>query len=223
MFRRQDKNMLKSKKNILLFIFLIFINFQSFSHPHMWFTSSLEVIFAGKTLKGAYVTWTFDRFFSADIISGYDLNGDGVFNAAETADVYENAFSYTENYYYFTFIRQGEKRTSPEHIAKASFSVWQNKGIVSYRFFIDLSGFKGQEIFLACYDYTFFCDITYPKNAAVKFIYDKTLITPSYTVIENKNYPVYYDPLGAMDDNRIYYKWAPGLNTYYPKEVRIRF
>jgi len=189
----------------------------------MWFTSSLEVIFAGKALKGAYVTWTFDRFFSADIISGYDLNGDGIFSTKETADVYENAFSYSENFYYFTFIRQGEKRVSPEHIEKASFSVWQNKGILSYRFFIDLSKFKGKEIFLACYDYTFFCDITYPKNAAVKFIYDKTMIQPSYSIIENKNYPVYYDPLGAMDDNRIYYKWAPGLNTYYPKEVRIRF
>ncbi len=215
--------MLIKLKSIQIIIFIFLIGFPAFSHPHMWFTSSLEVVFSGKNLKGAYITWTFDRFFSADVISGYDLNGDGIFSTKETADVYENAFSYSENFYYFTFIRQGEKRVTPEHIEKASFSVWQNKGIVSYRFFIDLSKFKGQEIFLACYDYTFFCDITYPKNAAVKFIYDKTLITPSYTVIENKNYPVYYDPLGAMDDNRIYYKWAPGLNTYYPKEVRIRF
>lgn len=223
MFWRQNKNMIKSKKNILLFILLIFINFNTFTHPHMWFTSSLEVVFAGKNLKGAYVTWTFDRFFSADVISGYDINRDGVFSAAETADVYENAFSYSENFYYFTFIRHGERRTTPEHIEKASFSVWQKNGIVTYRFFIDLSEFKSREIFLACYDYTFYCDITYPKNAAVKFIYDESLVQPSYTIIENKNYPVYYNPLGAMDDNRIYYKWAPGLNTYYPKEVRIRF
>ena len=215
--------MLIKLKSIQIIIFIFLIGFPAFSHPHMWFTSSLEVVFSGKNLKGAYITWTFDRFFSADVISGYDLNGDGIFSTKETADVYENAFSYSENFYYFTFIRQGEKRVTPEHIEKASFSVWQNKGIVSYRFFIDLSKFKGQEIFLACYDYTFFCDISYPENKAVKFIYDKTLITPSYAIIENKNYPVYYNPLGAMDDNRIYYKWAPGLNTYYPKEVRIRF
>ena len=62
--------LIKSKKNVLVFIFLTFISFQTFPHPHMWFTSSLEVVFSGKTLKGAYITWTFDRFFSADVISG---------------------------------------------------------------------------------------------------------------------------------------------------------
>lgn len=190
------------------------------AHPHMSFTSTAEFVFEKKNLKGVFVEWTFDRFFSADIISGYDADNNGLFNKTETADVYENAFSYTQNYYYFCFIRQDKIRTSPDKIDK--FSVRQKNGIVTYRFFIDLSKFKERELFFAVYDYTFFCDISYPKDG-VSFVYDKAFIKPSYSISENKNYPVYYNPIGPIDDTRIYYKWAPGLETYYPKEIGIKF
>lgn len=215
----------KSMRRFLFFIpfclscFCIF-QVRLSAHPHMSFTSTAEFIFEKKKLKGVFVEWTFDRFFSADIISGYDTDRDGKFNKAETAEVYENAFSYTENYYYFCFIRQGSKRTSPEKIS--GFSVRQNNGIVTYRFFVDLKQFKGRELFFAVYDYTFFCDITYPKGG-VKFVYDTEFIKPSYSITENKNYPVYYNPIGPIEDTRIYYKWAPGLETYYPKEIAVRF
>lgn len=194
-----------------------------FAHPHMWFQSKIDFIFSGEKLTGAYVTWTFDRFFSAEIIADYDSNKDGKFTKAETEDVYNNAFIYTQNYYYFTFIRQGSVRTSPEKISKDKFSVWQKNGIVSYRFYVDLSKLKGRELYFACYDYTFFCDITYPEHKAVNFICDKTRLKPSFTIEENKAFPIYYNPLGAADDMTIYYKWAPGLQTYYPLEIHIKF
>ena len=210
------------KKAVFCFIFIFGLK-TLFAHPHMWFTSKVEFIFSGSTLKGAYVTWTFDRFFSADIINGYDVNNDGKFSAAEAQDVYDNAFTYTRNYYYFIFIRQGKNRTSPKNVDKSKFSVRQNNGIVSYNFYINLEDVKGREVLFACYDYTFFCDITYPKNTAVKFVYDDKTIHPKYEIVENKNYPVYYDPLGAIDDFSIYNKWAPGLNTYYPLEIKVTF
>lgn len=189
------------------------------AHPHLSFTSTAEFVFNKKTLKGVFVEWTFDRFFSADILN-YDTDKNGLFNKAETAEVYENAFSYTQNYYYFCFIRQGKIRTSPEKVS--SFSVRQKNGIVTYRFFVDLSGFKGRELFFAVYDYTFFCDISYPQGG-IKFIYDPAFVSPAYSIHENKSYPVYYNPIGAINDTRIYYKWAPGLETYYPKEIAIKF
>ena len=74
------------KKAVLCFVFVLGVN-ALFAHPHMWFTSKVEFVFSGASLKGAYVTWTFDRFFSADIISGYDVNNDGKFSAAEARDV----------------------------------------------------------------------------------------------------------------------------------------
>lgn len=210
------------KKKIFILFFCFTFSF-AVAHPHMFFTSKMDFIFSGEKLKGAYVTWTFDRFFSADIIYGYDLNKDGKFSPAETSDVYDNAFTYSQNYYYFTFIRQGNKRTSPENILKSKFSVWQHNGVVSYRFYVDLSEFTGREMYFACYDYTFFCDITYPEKGAVNFICDKNKLNPVFKIEENKDFPIYYNPLGAVDDTTIYYKWAPGLLTYYPKEIHIIF
>ena len=192
-----------------------------FSHPHMHFTSGVEFVFASDKLKGANIEWTFDRYFSADIISGYDLNRDGLFNEKETKDVYENAFSYTKNYYYFCFIRQGNRRTSPDTVS--SFKVKQKNGIVSYYFYIDLTKFEQKELFFAVYDYTFFCDITYKKHNGVTFKNASEKLSPSFSITENKNYPVYYNPIGPIDDTRIYYKWKPGLETYYPKEIAIRY
>ena len=205
------------------YFFFLFIGLTSalFCHPHMHFTSGIEFVFSGKRLKGANIEWTFDRYFSADIVSGYDLNRDGIFSEKETQDVFENAFSYTKNYYYFCFIRQGKRRTSPEEIS--SFKVKQKKGIVTYHFYVDLSGFQERELFFAVYDYTFFCDITYKKENGVTFRYTDENLNPTFSIMENKNYPVYYNPVGPIDDTRIYYKWKPGLETYYPKEIAIRY
>ncbi len=208
-------------KKCLLSLFVIFFNTAVFAHPHMFFSSSIEFVFSKQALKGAYVTWTFDRYFSADIISGYDVDKDGFFNEKERLDVFENAFSYTANYYYFCFIRQGNKRTSPSSVS--SFKVRQKNGIVSYTFYVDLSEFAGRELFFAVYDYTFFCDITYDAKNAVTFSYSPGSIHPTFQIMENKDYPVYYNPVGPIDDTRIYYKWKPGLETYYPKEIAIRF
>ncbi|MFC2477086.1 MAG: DUF1007 family protein, partial [Catonella sp.] len=72
------------------------------AHPHMFISAQTEFVWEGQKLQGAYETWTFDRFFSADIIQGYDSDKNGVFNTAEIQDIYDNAFINTQHYYYFT-------------------------------------------------------------------------------------------------------------------------
>lgn len=206
--------------HISLVFALLFIPAFVSAHPHMFLTSSAEFVWDKTQLAGCWLDWTFDQFFSADLMN-YDANHDGKFSAAETKEVYNNAFIYLKNYYYFTFIRQGTKRTNPPGVR--NFSVSQKAGRVSYRFFIDLSKTAPGEIFLAVYDYTFFCDIRSPDTNPVKLTYDPAFIHPSYEIVENKNYPVYYNPLGAVDDTTIYYKWKKGLETYYPREIRISY
>lgn len=208
------------KKLVYSAYFILCFIFFSYAHPHMWFDSEFEIIFSDSKLQGVNIIWTFDKFFSSDIISGYDLNRDGVFSTKETDDVFQNAFTYTSNYGHFTFVRVGNKRKSPESILRKDFSASQKNGRLKYKFYVDLSSYNENEIYIACYDYTFFCDISYPKNP-VKFIGTKS--DPKYEIIENKNYPIYYDPFGSIDDTRVYYKWAPGLNTYYPLEIKLIF
>ncbi|GAB1483275.1 DUF1007 family protein [Treponema sp.] len=187
----------------------------------MFLSSQAEFVWEGAKLSGCYLEWTFDKFFSADIIQGFDTNGDGKFNRTETDAIYNKAFSNLKKYYYFTFIRQGKERTNPPSVSQ--FTARQEKGSLIYRFFIDLSKAAPGELNLAVYDYTFFCDIRSSETHPVKLSYDPSLVQPSFEIVENKEYPVYYNPLGAANDNSIYYTWKKGLETYYPREIKISY
>jgi len=187
----------------------------------MFLTSSEEFVWDKDRLSGCWIEWTFDQFFSADIIRAYDANKDGIFSDVETKKVHDNAFIYLKNYYYFTFIRQGKTRTNPPSVS--NFTAGIRKDRMWYRFYIDLSKTAPGEICLSVYDYTFFCDIRASDTNPVTLTYDPAFVHPSYEIVENKNYPVYYNPLGAIDDNTIYYKWKKGLETYYPREIRITY
>ena len=205
---------------ITIFTLLLAIPAAAAAHPHIFISTALEFVIKEGKIQGVYETWTFDRFFSADIIQGYDVNGDGSFNAAETKDVYDNAFINTQHYAYFTFIRQGEKRSSPQKVS--NFSVGQKTGVVFYRFYVDLSHYSG-DFYFAVYDYTFFCHFRYAEPIPITFIGDASTKKPSYTIAENKKYPVYYDPFDSAEVTPMYDKWKPGLQTYYPREIHITY
>ncbi|HOT62172.1 MAG TPA: DUF1007 family protein [Treponemataceae bacterium] len=198
---------------------LLFATAALWAHPHMFFESEAEFVWKGDRLAGVYLTWTFDHAFSAVILQ-YDANGDGAFSPAETKAVYDNAFVYLKNYYYFTFIRQGAKRSNPDRVSE--FSVSQKAGKASYRFYIDLSGYATGPLYLAVYDYTFYCSVSYPKGREVRLRRDAAIVDASWRVVENRDFPVYYNPRGAADDTTVYYQWRKGLETFYPLEIEVR-
>jgi ABC-type uncharacterized transport system substrate-binding protein len=214
-------NVFRKKLRLLFVCALLIVPSLLSAHPHMFLTSTEEFVWDKASLSGCWIEWSFDQFFSADIIRAYDTDGNGRFSDAETKQVYNGAFINLKNYYYFTFIRQGKKRTNPPSVSKFTAGIRDEK--MWYRFFIDLSKAEPGEICLSVYDYTFFCDIRYPDTNPVKLTFDPTLVHPSYQIVENKDYPVYYNPLGAIDDNTIYYTWKKGLQTYYPREIRITY
>lgn len=184
-------------------------------------TSSEEFVFDDTKLKGCWIEWTFDSYFSADVKYSHDKDHNNYYDKDEIVDIYNNAFINLKNYYYFIFIRQGNKRTNPDRVY--NFTAKQlSDGTLVYRFYIDLSEYEGNELYLAVYDYTFFCDIRYPDNS-VSFNYDKSKLKVSYTIDENTDYPVYYDPLGPATDTTVHYKWHKGLQVYYPREIHIKY
>ena len=190
-----------------------------YAHPHVAISCSVEFVWNERNLQGAYIEWTFDKFFSSDIINWLDTDRNGIFDEAETEQVYNNAFINLRHYYYYTFIRQGDKRTNPEKVSQ--FKASQKKGIMTYRFYVDLSAYTGTELYVAVYDYTYFCDIRYADKRGVLLTYDRSQVNPSFEIIENRDYPVFYDPISPAADTSIYYEWKPGLQIYYPREIRV--
>ncbi len=213
---------MKDFKKIPALVIIMLLSISALcAHPHVSIVSKTEFVWNGDKLSGVFLEWKFDHFFSSDIISWLDEDRNGQFDDRESELVYNNAFINLQNYYYYTFIRQGSKRTNPPEVEQ--FKARVEKGQMIYRFFIDLSSYPKQDIYIAVYDYTFFSDISYPDKEAVTLKFDGTKIKPKFSIVENKDYPVYYNPLGAADDTRVYYKWEKGLQTYYPKEIRISY
>jgi len=208
------------KSRLLLMTLLFFMPALCFAHPHMSLTASCRFVWTGNKLSGVCLDWGFDPYFSADIINGYDVDKNGSFDKKETEEVYKNVFSNLKNYHYFTFIRQGSERGNPNSMS--DFSVYRENKTIHYRFFIDLSKYAG-ELYLAVYDYSYFCAIDYPKDNPVSFDCDPTLVKPSFEIVENKKYPVYYDPYGAIDDTTVHYTWKKGLLTFYPREIHLEY
>lgn len=210
------------------------------AHPHVFIRTKVTFQWQKGVLQRAHITWEFDPFFSADIISGYDTNKDGLFDKKETQQVFENAFIHTKHYSFFTFIRSGESharrarsqaaRKSPQSVQH--FSVSQKDGTLSYHFSIDLSSYQHAKsappgtrrtLYLALYDHSFFCDFRYAEHDTVRFVCDKARVQPSYEIVENRTAPVYYDPFDSIESTPQYEHWRPGLHTYYPKEILLRY
>jgi ABC-type uncharacterized transport system substrate-binding protein len=164
------------------------------------------------------VNWEFDRVFSADVISMFDKNKDGNFDAKEKKEIYSGAFISLRDYGYFIFLRKGASRSNPASVSE--FNAWQEKGILHYSFFIPFDNVKfGRDIYITVFDRSYYCATGYTKEPVhVSGISERNV---SYSVETNKKYPVYYDPMGAPGDRTIYRKWKPGLETAYPDEIHL--
>lgn len=209
----------KNYKSFIFFTIFLTVGASAFAHPHLYMENTIEFVWEKDQLKGAYLEWTFDRYFSADIINWLDVDKNGRFNATESVEVYNNAFINLENYYYYTFIREGTKRTNPSGVSE--FKAIAKNGIMTYQFFIDLSEHTGNELYFAVYDYTFFCNISFSESAPVQLTYNFIFVQPAFSITKNQTYPIYYDPLSPITDTTIYNKWEPGLQTYYPSEIKL--
>jgi len=193
------------------------------AHPHVFVESRLEFQMLGRDCVGIRVEWDFDKVFSAGVIGQFDVDRNGVFDAKETEQVRSKAFSNLKKYGYFTFLRKGSARSYPDRVE--DFTVRQKDGVVTYGFRIPLEGkgFEG-DFAVASFDSTFYTDLRYAEEGiTLTWLSEEPAVPPTMTIAKNESFPVYYNPKSSASDLQVYLKPAPGLNTAYPTEVRVRF
>jgi ABC-type uncharacterized transport system substrate-binding protein len=127
-----------------------------------------ELVLNQRGLTGFWVEWSFDQYFTGSIMMDYDRDGDGNFDAAETRDVRQNAFSNLANFDYFTFVG-----TDGGHIGVESVTRFQPRfesQTLIYRFFVpyEIPLAELSRLVLAAYDPTFFCAISYDPDEPVR-------------------------------------------------------
>jgi ABC-type uncharacterized transport system substrate-binding protein len=185
-------------------------------------TSRSIIHFENNRIKGVTLEWEFDKFFSADISFSFDADRNGTYDKDETNEVYKFAFSNLEKYNYFAFFRQQDRRFTPDRVEK--FTVWNvDDETAAYSFYIPLDNYTGKELNIAVYDYSFFCNVSYDEEDPVELDIIDSSVTPEYKLVENRDYPVYYDPFAPATDMSLHDKWRPGLETFYPTEIQVEF
>ncbi|MBI9103200.1 MAG: DUF1007 family protein [Spirochaetales bacterium] len=208
------------RKLLLLLTLILCSCFLLSAHPHMLLLPKLEFECDGETFLGVWVDWGFDSMFSLSIIDSYDWNKDGEFDADETQSVHDYAFINLENYGYFLSIREGDQRYTPS--GTSGFSVRQVEGKLFYRFFVSFQEWSlGKDISVNVFDPTYFCAVQYADPAII--VRQASGAMPDFRLEENKDYPVYYNPMGTVDDDTTYDQWKPGLETAYPEEAHVWF
>lgn len=210
------------KRSILCSLAFLLLGSVAFAHPHVGIDVSMELVYTGKVCTGFWQEWTFDPVFSAMLRGDFDMDRNGRFDEREQRAVHDGAFTNLRKYGYFTLLRRGDRRTSPEAIRDFSARIAGDR--VTYRFFVPLTDREGGGDFnLAVFDTTFYTNVEYSPQAVrlSQTVADRPVPTVSRSV--NKSFPVYYNPADPANSTKTYTAWAPGLQTAYPDEIHIRW
>ena len=208
------------KKLLIMTLFLYLSCLALAAHPHMLLIARLDFDFEAERCRGVWMDWEFDTMFSASIIESYDWDYSGSFDSEENQAIHDYAFSNLENYGYFISIREGDDRRNPSSVQE--FTARVNNGKLFYRFFVSLGDWGlGKEFSVSVFDPTYFCAVQYQEPPIL--VQQVSGVSPEYRLEENKEYPIYYNPMGSVDDTRTYTQWKPGLETAYPQESHVWF
>jgi ABC-type uncharacterized transport system substrate-binding protein len=128
------------------------------AHPHIWIDGSIRLLVDDLGLHAVEVTWVFDDFNSADMISLFDENGDGRISASDSEGFRTKAFEHLNESGYFTLLSRGTERLA---IAEArNFRAETRGGRLVYRFQLPIRiGWRDMDgLVISFFDHTYYTD-----------------------------------------------------------------
>ena len=95
----------RSLAGILLAVLsLLILPRAAFAHPHVFIDNRVVFMFAGDKIIALTESWTFDEIFSDQLLQGFDANGDGKFDKAESKAVAAGTLPNLKKFRYFNYI-----------------------------------------------------------------------------------------------------------------------
>lgn len=163
----------------------------SWSHPHVFFTTSVDVVFDDKGLSGFEMTWVFDEMFSNMIILDFDANGNKTLEDPEAKKLEQTYFANLRKFNYFTHIKINGTPFKVDYVKDFSASI--QDGQLTYRFFVPChvaanASFK--TIRLSVYDQTFYCSV-FLKDDPVSYANSETMVV-DHSIHANRDEAYYF-------------------------------
>ncbi len=145
----------------LLTLYLCLAPLPAAGHPHVFMDVELTFVFDAQGLAGIRQRWTFDEFFSVQLVDMVDANDDGRLSEAEARKIEQEAFANLKNFNYFNHIRVNGREIVFGRATQ--FVARQKGGIVSYEFVLPCSvpakAGSQSTITASVYDQSYYTDV----------------------------------------------------------------
>lgn len=144
------------------------------AHPHVWIKANAELVFdTDNNLVAVRHEWQFDEEFSAFATQGLDENEDGQFSREELAELAQINVESLSEFEYFTFVQMGPD--DPPYKKPSDHWLEHKDNRLTLRYTLEMENpvkpdpEKGfQDLTVEVFDATFFVDVTFFKEDAVK-------------------------------------------------------
>ena len=155
---------------VLLVCGWLFASTLAEAHPHVWITSTSELLYAADgSITGVRHAWTFDDMFSSYALQGIESKTKGAYTREELAPLAQTNVESLKEFGYFTFARaDGKKARFEEPI---DYFLEHKDGLLVLHFTLPLkTAVKTNEFALELFDRTFFVDFRLADKDPIKLV-----------------------------------------------------
>ena len=140
------------------------------AHPHVWITSTSELIFAPDgSVTGVRHAWTFDDMFSSYAVQGIESKTKGAFTHEELAPLAQTNVESLKEFAYFTFAKADGKKAKFEE--PVDYFLEYQDGLLVLHFTLPLkTPVKARVLALEVFDPTFFVDFQLAKKDPIRLV-----------------------------------------------------
>jgi ABC-type uncharacterized transport system substrate-binding protein len=140
------------------------------AHPHVWITSTSELIYAvDGSITGVRHAWTFDDMFTSYVLQGIESKTKGIYTHEELAPLAQTNVESLKEFGFFTFARaDGKKQKFQEPV---DYFMEYKDGALTLHFTLPLkTPVKSSELAIEVFDPTFFVDFKLADKDPVRLV-----------------------------------------------------
>jgi ABC-type uncharacterized transport system substrate-binding protein len=140
------------------------------AHPHVWITSTSELIYAPDgSITGVRHAWTFDDMFSTYAVQGLETKAKGVYSREELAPLAQTNVESLKEFGFFTFAKADGKREKFEE--PVDYFLDYKDSLLTLHFTLPLkTPVKARELVVEVFDREFFIDFTFAAKDPVRLV-----------------------------------------------------
>jgi ABC-type uncharacterized transport system substrate-binding protein len=140
------------------------------AHPHVWITSTSELIYAPDgSFTGVRHAWTFDDMFSTYVLQGIETRTKGVYSHEELAPLAQTNVESLKEFGFFTFAKaDGKKQKFEEPV---DYFMEYKDSLLTLHFTLPLkTPVTSKELVVEVFDREFFINFTFAEKDPVRLV-----------------------------------------------------